>query len=131
MYAIIETGGKQYKVSPGEKIRVERIRADVGASVQIDNVLLVAGEEVVIGTPHVESTPVQAKVLAHGRGDKVNIIKMKRRKNYRRKQGHRQDFSELEITSIGDTTAPEVSNLEKAETESKPEDTGAAEEAST
>ena len=107
MYAIIETGGKQYRVSPGNKVRVEKINADVGANIQIDSVLLVSGEETLIGTPHVESMPVHARVISHGRGDKIRVIKMKRRKNYRRTQGHRQDYSELEILGIGELPEPE------------------------
>ena len=109
MYAIIETGGKQVRVQPGNKIRVERLKAEIGADVQFDNVLLVAGEnETKIGTPHVEDTPVFAKVLDHGRGEKIRVIKMKRRKNYRRTQGHRQSYTELEILSIGEPPPIEV-----------------------
>lgn len=114
MYAIIETGGKQYRVSPGNKIRVEKINADVGANIQIDSVLLVSGEETLIGTPHVESMPVHARVISHGRGDKIRVIKMKRRKNYRRTQGHRQDYSELEILGIGELPEPEPEVVESA-----------------
>ena len=102
MYAIIETGGKQIRVEPGHKVRVERLRAEVGESVQFDKVLLVADDEQTqVGTPHVEGTPVTARVLDHGRDKKIRVIKMKRRKNYRRTYGHRQDFTELEILSIG------------------------------
>lgn len=102
MYAIIETGGKQVRVEPGTKIRVEKLKAEVGENFQFDNVLLVAGDnETLVGTPHVESMPVIGKVLDHGRGDKIRVIKMKRRKNYRRTQGHRQGYTELRIVSIG------------------------------
>lgn len=114
MYAIIETGGKQYRVSPGNKVRVEKINADVGANIQIDSVLLVSGEETLIGTPHVKSMPVHARVISHGRGDKIRVIKMKRRKNYRRTQGHRQDYSELEILGIGELPEPEPKVVESA-----------------
>lgn len=102
MYAIIETGGKQIRVEPGHKVRVERLGAQVGESVQFDRVLLVADDkQTQIGTPHVDGTPVTAKVLDHGRGKKIRVFKMKRRKNYRRSYGHRQDYTELEILSIG------------------------------
>ncbi len=102
MYAIIETGGKQVRVEPGNTIKVERLKGEVGDNVQFDNVLLVSdGTQTVIGTPHVEDTPVIAKILDHGRGKKIRVIKMKRRKNYRRTYGHRQNFTELEVLSIG------------------------------
>lgn len=102
MYAIIETGGKQVRVEPGNRIKVERLRGEVGDNVQFDSVLLVSdGTQTVIGTPHVEDTPVIAKILDHGRGKKIRVIKMKRRKNYRRTQGHRQNYTELEVLSIG------------------------------
>ncbi len=102
MYAIIETGGKQVQVEPGNRIKVERLRGEVGDNVQFDNVLLVSdGAQTVIGTPHVEDTPVIAKILDHGRGKKIRVIKMKRRKNYRRTYGHRQNYTELEVLSIG------------------------------
>ncbi len=105
MYAIIETGGKQVRVEPGSKIRVERLSANVGDSVQFDSVLLVSdAEETKIGTPHVDDSPVVAKILEHGRGKKIRVIKMKRRKNYRRTYGHRQDFTEIEVLSIGATS---------------------------
>ncbi len=103
MYAIVETGGKQHRVALGEKIRVERLKAEVGSDVQLDNVLLVSKpENILIGTPRVEDFEVRAKVTDHGRGDKIRVIKMKRRKNYRRTQGHRQDYTELQITQFGE-----------------------------
>ncbi len=102
MYAIIETGGKQVRVAPGNRIKVERLKGEVGDNVQFDNVLLFSdGTQTVIGTPHVEDTPVIAKILDHGRGKKIRVIKMKRRKNYRRTYGHRQNYTELEVLSIG------------------------------
>ena len=102
MYAIIETGGKQVRVEPGNRIKVERLSGEVGDNIQFDNVLLVSdGTQTVIGTPHVEDTPVIAKILDHGRGKKIRVIKMKRRKNYRRTYGHRQNYTELEVLSIG------------------------------
>ncbi len=101
MYAVIKTGGKQYKVAPGEKLKVEQIPADVGAEVVLDQVLMIGeGESVRLGQPTVAGASVKATVVAHGRGDKVRIFKMRRRKNYHRTQGHRQNFTELKIDSI-------------------------------
>jgi large subunit ribosomal protein L21 len=101
MYAIIKTGGKQYKVAAGEKLKVEKLTADIGSEILIDQVLLVgAGDEVKVGTPLVSGASVKAKVLAHGRNDKVQIFKMRRRKHYQKHQGHRQSYTELEITGI-------------------------------
>ena len=101
MYAVIKTGGKQYKVAPGEKLKVEQIPADVGASVILDQVLMVGeGESVRIGQPTVAGATVQATVVAHGRGEKVKIFKMRRRKHYQKHQGHRQNYTELQIESI-------------------------------
>src|SRR5512143_1295770 len=101
MYAVIKTGGKQYKVAPGEKIKVELLPADVGAEVVLDQVLMIGeGESVRLGQPTVAGASVKATVVAHGRGDKVRIFKMRRRKNYHRTQGHRQNFTELKIESI-------------------------------
>jgi large subunit ribosomal protein L21 len=101
MYAVIKTGGKQYRVVAGEKIKVEQIPADVGAEITLDQVLMVGeGESVKIGTPLVSGATVTAKVLAQGRGPKVQIFKMRRRKHYQKHQGHRQGFTELEISVI-------------------------------
>ncbi len=101
MYAVVRTGGKQYKVAPGEKLKVEQIPADVGAEVILDQVLMVGeGESVRLGRPTVEGVAVKATVVAHGRGDKVKIFKMRRRKHYQKHQGHRQGFTELRIESI-------------------------------
>jgi len=101
MYAIIRTGGKQYKVAPGEKLKVEQIPAEIGTEIVLDQVLMVGdGESVRLGQPTLAGTTVKAKVLAHGRGEKLQIFKMRRRKNYRRHQGHRQGFTELEIEGI-------------------------------
>jgi large subunit ribosomal protein L21 len=101
MYAVIKTGGKQYKVAPGEKLKVEQIPADVGAQVVLDQVLMVGdGESVRLGQPTLTGATVQATVVAHGRGDKIQIFKMRRRKNYHRNQGHRQGFTELKIDGI-------------------------------
>ena len=101
MYAVIKTGGKQYKVVPGEKLKVEQIPADVGAQIVLDQVLLVGdGSSVRLGQPIVAGATVNATVLAHGRGDKIKIFKMRRRKHYQKHQGHRQGFTELQIDGI-------------------------------
>ena len=105
MYAVIETGGKQYKVAVGDKLKVEKLAADEGASVELGRVLMVAdGENIALGSPAAE-TPVSATVLAHGRRGKIRVFKMKRRKHYRRTQGHRQSYTEIQITAIGDDKA--------------------------
>jgi large subunit ribosomal protein L21 len=101
MYAVIKTGGKQYRVTAGEKIKVEQIPADVGTEISLDQVLMVGeGDSVKIGTPVIGGATVTAKVIAHGRHPKIKIFKMRRRKHYRKSQGHRQNFTELEIGSI-------------------------------
>ena len=101
MYAVVKTGGKQYKVAPGEKLKVERIVADIGAEVTLDQVLMVAeGESVRVGQPIVAGAAVKATIVAQGRGDKVKIFKMRRRKHYQKHQGHRQSYTELRIDSI-------------------------------
>jgi large subunit ribosomal protein L21 len=101
MYAVVKTGGKQYRVTPGEKLKVEQITADVGAEVVLDQVLMVGeGESVRLGQPVIAGATVKATVVSHGRGDKVKIFKMRRRKHYQKHQGHRQNFTELKIDSI-------------------------------
>jgi len=101
MYAVVKTGGKQYRVSAGEKLRIERLAADVGQEIVLDQVLLVAdGEALKLGAPLVSGATVKARVLGHGRGEKVHIFKMRRRKHYRKSQGHRQNYTEIEILGI-------------------------------
>ena len=101
MYAVIVTGGKQYRVSQGDKLRVEKLDVAEGDSVDLDQVLMVVdGDDVKIGTPVLDSGKVTAEVKAHGRGDKVEIIKFRRRKHHMKRQGHRQAYTELEITGI-------------------------------
>jgi large subunit ribosomal protein L21 len=101
MYAVIKTGGKQYRVAAGEKLKVELLSADVGAKLVLDQVLMVGeGESVQVGKPILTGASVSATVLAHGRGDKVTIFKMRRRKHYQKHQGHRQGFTELQIDDI-------------------------------
>ena len=101
MYAIIRTGGKQYRVANGDKLKVERLGAEVGAQLLLGEVLMVgAGDDVRIGNPLVAGASVTATVLTHGLGDKVGIFKMRRRKHYDKQQGHRQGYTEIEITGI-------------------------------
>ena len=101
MYAIFETGGKQYKVVAGKKYKVEQIPADIGSEITLDQVLAVGeGESIRFGTPLVEGAQVQATVVAQGRHKKVKIFKMRRRKHYQKRQGHRQNYTELQIVSI-------------------------------
>ncbi|MBT9613632.1 MAG: 50S ribosomal protein L21 [Burkholderiales bacterium] len=101
MYAVVKTGGKQYRVSPGEKLKVEQIPADIGSEIVLEVLMVADGDIVTLGTPVVAGTSVKAKVLSHGRGKKVTIFKMRRRKHYQKHQGHRQNYTELEIQSIG------------------------------
>ncbi len=101
MYAVIVTGGKQYKVAEGETLRVEKLPADAGATVEFDKVLLVGeGGDVKVGAPYVEGGKVSAEVRGHGRGRKIKVVKFKRRKGYLRTQGHRQHYTEVRITGI-------------------------------
>ena len=101
MYAVIVTGGKQYRVTQGEVLRVEKLEADVGAAVSFDQVLLLgSGDGITVGAPTVSGAAVAAKVVKHGRLDKVRIIKFRRRKHHMKQQGHRQYYTEVEITSI-------------------------------
>ena len=101
MYAVIVTGGKQYKVAEGEYLRVEKLEGETGATIQFDRVLLVAnGDDVTIGAPVVEGAKVTAEINSHGRGDKVRIIKFRRRKHHMKRQGHRQWYTEIKITGI-------------------------------
>ncbi|MDD5250944.1 MAG: 50S ribosomal protein L21 [Rhodocyclaceae bacterium] len=101
MYAVIKTGGKQYRVVAGEKIKVEQIPAEVGAEITLDQVLMVGeGESVKVGAPIVVGATVTAKVIAQGRHAKVSIFKMRRRKHYQKHQGHRQNYTEIQIGEI-------------------------------
>jgi large subunit ribosomal protein L21 len=101
MYAVVKTGGKQYRIQEGEILRVEKLDADQGASITLDEVLLVAdGDNIQVGTPYIEGGRVSATVKGHGRGKKINIVKLRRRKHYRKRMGHRQHFTELHIDTI-------------------------------
>lgn len=101
MYAVIKTGGKQYRVAAGQKLKIEQIPADIGQEITLDQVLSVGeGEQLKIGTPLVAGAVVTATVLAQGRHDKVKIFKMRRRKHYQKRQGHRQNYTELRIVAV-------------------------------
>ncbi|MEI8054775.1 MAG: 50S ribosomal protein L21 [bacterium] len=101
MYAIIATGGKQYKVTAGEALQIEKLKAEVGTEVEFDKVLmLVDGEKIEIGAPYLEGVKVVGEVAEQGRGEKIHIIKFRRRKHYMRHQGHRQSFTEVKVKAI-------------------------------
>lgn len=101
MYAVIKTGGKQYRVSAGDKLNIETLPVETGGDVQFDQVLMLAeGENIDVGAPYVDGARVTAKVIEHGRGDKIRIVKFKRRKHYRRTMGHRQNYTRVEITGV-------------------------------
>ena len=101
MYAVIQTGGKQYRVSEGDTLKVEKLAAEEGASIELDKVLMIAdGDSVTVGRPYVDGGKVMATVKSHGRGKKVKVIKFRRRKHHMKRQGHRQWFTELTVTGI-------------------------------
>ena len=101
MYAVVQTGGKQYRVSEGDTIKVEKLGADEGASVELDKVLMVAdGDDVKVGAPYLDGGKVTATVKSHGRAKKVKIVKFHRRKHHLKHQGHRQWYTELQVTGI-------------------------------
>ncbi len=101
MYAVIKTGGKQYRVAAGEKLKIEQIPADIGSEITLDQVLMLgAGDSVKVGAPLIAGASVTATVLAQGRHDKVKIFKLRRRKHYQKHQGHRQNFTEIQIGVI-------------------------------
>jgi len=101
MYAVIRSGGKQYRVSQGGSLRVEKLPGEVGSSVTLDEVLMIGGDgDVKIGTPQVDGAQITGTIVAQGRGQKIRVFKMKRRKGYRRAQGHRQDYTEIRVDDI-------------------------------
>jgi large subunit ribosomal protein L21 len=101
MFAVINTGGKQYRVSEGTVLRIEKLGADAGSTVEFDQVLLVGeGDQVKVGKPFLGGAKVTATVQSHGKGDKVSIVKFRRRKHYLRQKGHRQPFTEVKVTGI-------------------------------
>lgn len=101
MYAVVKTGGKQYRVKQGDRVKVEALHAQTGDAISLDHVLMLGnGESVTLGSPQVDNASVDAKVLSHGRGNKIKIVKFQRRKHHRKQAGHRQNYTELEITGI-------------------------------
>ena len=101
MYAVIKTGGKQYRVSAGDKLKIEKLDAEIGSEITFDQVLMVGeGADIKVGAPVLAGATVKATVLNQGRGEKVHIFKMRRRKHYRKSQGHRQSFTEVQIGGI-------------------------------
>ena len=131
MYAVFSTGGKQYRATTGDIIKVEKLEAEKGATVELDQVLMVGeGSDVKVGTPFVDGGKVTAKVVEHGRGDKVKIIKFKRRKHHMKQMGHRQYSTALEITGIEGAAKPKAAKKKAApKAEAKPETEAPAEEA--
>ena len=120
MYAIIESCGKQYKVAEGDVVFFEKLDAEEGKKVTFDNVILVSEEgKVQIGNPYVKGVKVEGKVVSHGKGKKIIVFKMKPKKNYRRKQGHRQPYTKVEITSIKTAAKKEETKAASAKAESK------------
>ena len=103
MFAVIKTGGKQYRVAAGDKLKVEKLPGDVGSEVLLDQVLMVGeGAAIKVGAPLVAGAAVRATVVGHGKSDKVTIFKLRRRKHYKKSQGHRQQYTEIQITGISD-----------------------------
>ncbi|MDA1060623.1 MAG: 50S ribosomal protein L21 [bacterium] len=122
MFAIIETGGKQYKVAKGETLDIERIDEKEGSTFAIDSVLLVSDKETKVGTPNVKGAKVSAKIVAHKRGDKIVVFKMKAKKRYQKTQGHRQELTTIEITDIKIAATKDVATtktVDEKETQKK------------
>jgi large subunit ribosomal protein L21 len=116
MYAVFATGGKQYRAITGDILKIEKLDAEKGATVKLDQVLMVGeGEDVKVGTPYLKGGTVTATVVEHGRGDKIRIIKFKRRKHHMKKMGHRQDFTRIEITGIAASVPKKKVSEAKAE----------------
>jgi len=119
MYAVIKTGGKQYRVSPGDMLKVESIDAEVGATIDFEEIMMIAnGEDITVGAPTIASAKVAALVVAHGRAKKVEIVKFRRRKHHQKRTGHRQNFTQVQIQNINGEGAPErVATPKTAEAE--------------
>ena len=101
MYAVFATGGKQYRATTGDKLKIEKLDVEKGATVELDQVLMVGeGEDIKVGTPYLKGGKVTATIVEHGRGDKIKILKFKRRKHHMKRMGHRQDYTQIEITGI-------------------------------
>jgi large subunit ribosomal protein L21 len=127
MYAVIETGGKQYKVSEGDVITVEKLGAEAGEEVVFDRVLFLGeGSDAKVGTPYIDGAAVAGKVVENGKGKKVIIYKYKAKKDYRKKQGHRQPYTKVEITSLGGAAKKEAAPAEQPE-DAAPEENGTSE----
>ncbi len=132
MYAVIQTGGKQYRVAVGDRLKVESLPAEPGDSIELDKVLMISdNENVQVGTPILEGQSVSAQVVDNGRGEKIKVFKMQRRQGYRRTQGHRQNFTEIEITAIAgrgraDSDSGQLKALEAEKQTAPPVDTEAA-----
>mgnify|MGYP001813787484 CR=1 FL=1 len=129
MYAVFATGGKQYRAVAGDVLKIEKLDAEKGATVEIDKVLMVGeGEDVKVGSPYLKGGKVTATVVEHGRGDKIKILKFKRRKHHMKRMGHRQDFTKIEITGIAASATKKkaakkkAAKPAKAEAEAKSED---------
>jgi large subunit ribosomal protein L21 len=124
MYAVFTTGGKQYRASTGDILKIEKLDAEKGATVELDQVLMVGeGEKVKVGSPYIKGGKVTATVVEHGRGEKVKVIKFKRRKQHLKRMGHRQDFTRIEITGIAASTPKKkkVAKKKAAKPAAKPE----------
>ena len=124
MYAVFTTGGKQYRASTGDILKIEKLDAEKGATVELDQVLMVGeGEKVKVGSPYIKGGKVTATVVEHGRGEKVNVIKFKRRKQHLKRMGHRQDYTCIEITGIAASTPKKkkVAKKKTAKPAAKPE----------
>lgn len=122
MYAVFSTGGKQYRATTGDVLKIEKIEAKKGATVELEEVLMVGeGEDIVVGTPYVEGGVVTAKVLEHGRGEKIRIIKFKRRKHHMKRMGHRQYFTTIEITGVKASGGKKKASPAKKAQTKKPE----------
>ncbi|TEA27388.1 50S ribosomal protein L21 [Candidatus Schmidhempelia bombi] len=101
MYAVFQSGGKQHRVSEGQVVRLEKLEVETGSEIVFDKVLMVAnGEDIKVGAPFVDGATIKAEIVEHGRGDKIKIVKFRRRKHYRKQQGHRQWFTDVKITAI-------------------------------
>ncbi len=123
MYAVIETGGKQYRVQEGDVIMVEKLKAEAGAQIEFDKVLILGeGDQITMGQPYLDSV-VTGKVVENGKGEKVIIYKYKAKKDYRKKQGHRQPFTKVEIIGIGGKASGKKASVEKSATEIPTADT--------
>ena len=131
MYAVVATGGKQYRVSPGDRIEVEKLAGEVGQKIALDYVMMIGGEgqAVAVGTPRLDDAWIEAQIVAQKRGKKIIVFKHKRRKGYRRKQGHRQSLTALQITAIHPTAPQDEAQEEAAVPQPPPGDAAVTAEA--